>query len=70
MVFILAFQFTFFLETFILGIVFQITEKKQRNKSKQLFDVIIDSLKGLGYTVGLFLSLRSEKKLKQKSNLN
>jgi hypothetical protein len=29
------------LETFILDIVFQITEKKQRNKSKQLFDVII-----------------------------
>ena len=42
MVFILAFQFTFFLGTFILDIVFQITEKKQRNKSKQLFDVIID----------------------------
>ena len=30
------------LETFILDIVFLITEKKQRNKSKQLFDVIID----------------------------
>jgi hypothetical protein len=29
------------LETFILGMVFQITKKKQQNKSKQLFDVII-----------------------------
>ena len=26
----------------ILGIIFQITEKKQPNKSKQLFDVLID----------------------------
>ena len=42
MVFILAFLFVFCLETFILDIVFQITEKKQRNKSKQLFDVIIE----------------------------
>ena len=42
MVFILAFYFTFCLETFMLGIVFQITEKKQQNKSKQLFDVIIE----------------------------
>jgi hypothetical protein len=33
----------FCLETFILGIVLQITEKKQRNKSKQLFDVTIDN---------------------------
>ena len=32
----------FCLETFILDIVFQITEKKKQNKIKQLFDVIID----------------------------
>ena len=29
-------------KTFVLDIVFQINEKKQRNKSKQLFDLIID----------------------------
>jgi hypothetical protein len=33
----------FCLETFILDIGFQITEKKQQNKSKRLFDVIIDN---------------------------
>ena len=32
----------FCLETFILDIVYQITKKKQRNKSKQLFDIIFD----------------------------
>ena len=42
MVFILAFLFVFCLETFILDIVFQITEKKQQNTSKQSFDEIID----------------------------
>ena len=36
------FNSCYVLETFILGIVFLITEKKQQNKSKQLFDVIID----------------------------
>ena len=35
-------------EMFILDIVLQITEKQQQNKSKQLFDVIIDGLEGLG----------------------
>ena len=29
----------FCLETFILDIVFQITEKQQQNRSKQLFDI-------------------------------
>ena len=37
----------FCLETFILDI-FQITEKKQQNTSKQLFDVISYGLEGLG----------------------
>jgi hypothetical protein len=32
----------FCLETFILEIVFQIIEEKQRNKYKKLFDIIID----------------------------
>jgi hypothetical protein len=32
----------FCLETFILDIVLQISEKKQRNKIEQLFDVTID----------------------------
>ena len=41
----------FCLETFILNVVFQITEKKQRNKSKQLFDVIIYGLERLGFCV-------------------
>ena len=48
LVFILAFKFTFRLETFISDLVFQITEKKQQNKSKQLFNLIIDRLEGLG----------------------
>ena len=39
MVFILAFQFMFYIETFISNIVFQFTEKRQQNKSKQLFDL-------------------------------
>ena len=42
----------FCLDTFILDIVFQITEKKQWNKDKQLFDVIIDGLEGLSKCVG------------------
>ena len=39
----------FCLEKFIFDIVFQITEKKQRNKSKKkIFDVITEGLEGLG----------------------
>ena len=40
----LHFNSRYVLETFISDVVFLITEKKQRNKSKQLFDLIIDDL--------------------------